>query len=203
MNSGQTAERVYDAIKRRIMAHEVRPGDRLDPAVLAEALASSVTPVRDALHMLAGEGLVEAWTSGGFHAPSIDEPGLKDLYAWAGEVATVALRGWSADKQAPVGRADAALRRSSADWAAALFDIIGRRSANAEHNRATSLVNGRLHAVRTIEPTVIPDVRRELQAMETAITRDDRAGLRLLIAAYHRKRQRVAADVVRALYRAD
>src|SRR3546814_5703166 len=79
MNSGHTAERVYDAIKQRIMAHEFRPGDRLDPAVLAELLASSVTPVRHALHMLAGEGLVEARTSGGFHLPSIDEPGLEDL----------------------------------------------------------------------------------------------------------------------------
>ena len=203
MNSGQTAERVYDAIKRRIMAHEVRPGERLDPALLADALASSVTPVRDALHMLAGEGLVEAHTSGGFHAPSIDEPALKDLYAWAGEVAMLALRAWPRDKQPLVGRADAALRRAPAAWAAALFDVIGRRSVNAEHSRATIMVNGRLHAVRTIEPQVIQDIRSELQALETAITRDDRGGLRRLIAAHYRRRQRVAADIVRALYRAD
>src|SRR3546814_20892343 len=81
----RSPERVYDAIKQRIMAHEFRPGDRLDPAVLAELLASSVTPGRDALHMLAGEGLVEARTSGGFHLPSIDEPGPEDVSAWAGE----------------------------------------------------------------------------------------------------------------------
>src|SRR3546814_2721046 len=112
MNSGHTAERVYDAIKQRIMAHEFRPGDRLDPAVLAELLASSVTPVRDALHMLAGEGLVEARTSGGFHLPSIDEPGLEDLYAWAGEVAALAIRAWPRGKPPTVGRADPALRRS-------------------------------------------------------------------------------------------
>src|SRR3546814_14778609 len=86
------------------MANELRPGDRLDPAVLAELLASSVTPVGDALHMLAGEGLVEARTSGGFHLPSIDEPGLEDLYAWAGEVAALAIRAWPRGKPPPVGR---------------------------------------------------------------------------------------------------
>ncbi|MGK4455738.1 GntR family transcriptional regulator, partial [Klebsiella pneumoniae] len=59
MNSGPTAERVHEALKRRIMGREFRPGDRLDPAVLAAPLSSSVTPVRDALHLLTGEGLVE------------------------------------------------------------------------------------------------------------------------------------------------
>lgn len=183
------------------MAHEVRPGDRLDPAMLAESLSSSVTPVRDALHMLAGEGLVEARTSGGFHSPSIDEPGLKDLYAWAGEVAGLALRAWPRGKQPPFGRMDATARLSPADRAAALFETIGSRSANAEHGRATELVNGRLHAVRTIESQAIDDVRSELQSLASAIARDDRAVLRGLLAAYFRKRRRVAADLVRALYR--
>lgn len=203
MNSGATTERVYDALKRRIMTHEVRPGDHLDPAMLAESLASSVTPVRDALHMLAGEGLIEARTSGGFHSPSINEPGLKDLYAWAGEVAVLALRAWPRGKQPSVGRADTALRRSPADWAAAIFGIIGRRSTNAEHTRATELLNGRLHAVRTVELLVIHEVQAELQTITTAITRDDRVALRKLVAAYCKRRQRVAADIVRALYRAD
>lgn len=202
MNSGQTAERVYDAIKRRLMAHEVRPGDRLDPAMLAESLSSSVTPVRDALHMLAGEGLVEARTSGGFHVPSIDEPALKDLYGWAEEVAILSLRAWPRDKSPTAARADAVLQGASADWTAAVFGTIGARSDNAEHDRATQLINDRLHAVRTVEPSVIPDVRPELQALTIAAARDDRAALRRLIGAHYRKRRRVASDIVRSLYRA-
>src|SRR3546814_1139798 len=90
-----------------------------------------------------------------------------------------------------------------ADWAAAMFDTVGRRSANAEHGRATGLINGRLHAVRTVESQVIDDVRAELQALATAITCDDRVALRRLIVAYHKRRLRMAADIVRALYRAD
>ncbi|QCI78807.1 GntR family transcriptional regulator [Hankyongella ginsenosidimutans] len=44
---------------------------KLEPAGLAAELNSSVTPVRDALHRLAGERLVESWTSEGFHLPHV------------------------------------------------------------------------------------------------------------------------------------
>src|SRR3546814_5699714 len=82
-----------------------------------------------------------------------------------------------------------------------MLDPVVRRSANAEHGRATGSINGRLHAVRTVESQVIDDVRAELQALATAITRDDRVALRRLIVAYHKRRLRMAADIVRALYR--
>jgi DNA-binding GntR family transcriptional regulator len=49
-------------------------------ALLAEQLSASVTPVRDALNTLTGEGLVEP-PGGGFHLPPLDEPGLRDMFA--------------------------------------------------------------------------------------------------------------------------
>lgn len=104
MNSGATAERVHEALKRRIMGREFRPGDRLDPAVLAAPLSSSVTPVRDALHLLTGEGLVETRTSGGFHIPALDEPALKDLYDWSAELLALAIRGWPRSETATIAQ---------------------------------------------------------------------------------------------------
>ena len=68
MNSGPTSERVYGALRERILANVFAPGARLDPAVLASELASSVTPVRDALHLLAGEQLVEVRPGDLIHA---------------------------------------------------------------------------------------------------------------------------------------
>ena len=94
MNSGATAERVHEALKARIMGREFRPGDRLDPAILAVPLASSVTPVRDALHLLTGEDLVETRTGDGFHVPALDEPALKDLYDWSAELVALAIHAW-------------------------------------------------------------------------------------------------------------
>lgn len=202
MNSGPTAERIHDALKRRIMGREFRPGDRLDPAVLAAPLASSVTPVRDALHLLTGEGLVETRTSGGFHIPALDEPALKDLYDWSAELLALAIRAWphSVGSAMPVpGEGD----RPIADRVGVLFLAIARRSANAEHARAIDQLNARLHAARTVEPHVLDKTEEELAAILSAAASEERDLLRRLSLSYHRRRRRAAADIVRAVYRVD
>lgn len=92
MNAGPTSTRIYDSLRTWILDRGFRPGSRLNPTLLADALSSSVTPVRDALHLLAGEELVTAAASGSFAMPLIDEPGLIDLYLWNGQVLELALR---------------------------------------------------------------------------------------------------------------
>lgn len=201
MNSGATAERVYEALKKRIMGHEFRPGDRLDPAVLAAPLASSVTPVRDALHVLTGEGLVDTRTSGGFHLPALDEPGLKDLYGWSAELLSLALRGWPRSVDASGIQAQAPEHATVADMTAGLFLAIGRRSLNREHARAIVRLNGRLHAVRIVERHVIESAEREVTEIASKFARGERDALRRLSASYHGRRRRMAADIVRAAYR--
>jgi len=203
MNSGATAERVYDALKRRLMMREFRPGERLDPAALAETLSSSVTPVRDALHMLTGELLVETRTSDGFHVPSVDEPGLKDLYDWMSEVLVLAIRASRRNELGPPSPAASSVASGqSADRAAELFAMIGRCSRNAEHHRAIVSLNMRLHAVRTVEPFVLEGIESEVDALAAAAAAGDWRETQRLSLAYHRRRRRSAADIVRALYRA-
>lgn len=203
MNSGATAERVHEALKRRIMSREFRPGDRLDPAVLAAPLSSSVTPVRDALHLLTGEGLVETRTSGGFHIPALDEPALKDLYDWSAQLLALATRGWPRPDAAAIAQGSGQDDRSIADRTAAVFLSIARRSPNGEHQRAVDRLNARLHAIRTVEPQVLDQVEEELAAVVSAVAKGARDTLRRLSTSYHRRRRRVAADIVRAVYRAD
>ncbi|MGH1557293.1 GntR family transcriptional regulator [Caulobacter segnis] len=62
--------------KTQLLDGVYQPGERLDAAVLAERYFWSITPVRAALHRLAGERLVEARSNEGFTAPSNlrDEP---------------------------------------------------------------------------------------------------------------------------------
>ncbi|PKP92522.1 MAG: hypothetical protein CVT77_08675 [Alphaproteobacteria bacterium HGW-Alphaproteobacteria-16] len=202
MNSGATTERVQEALKARIMGRDFRPGDRLDPAVLAAPLASSVTPVRDALHVLTGEGLVETRTGGGFHVPALDEPGLKDLYAWSAELLALVLRAWPRPHPAIVMARSAQDDRPIAERVAAAFLAIARRSPNSEHARAIDRLNARLHAARTVEPLVLDNVDEELAAVAAAAAAGERGLLRRLNTAYHRRRHRAAADIVRAVYRA-
>jgi DNA-binding GntR family transcriptional regulator len=52
------AARAYEGIRRRILSGGFRPGEHLREAHLAELTGASRTPVRDALRLLTGEGLV-------------------------------------------------------------------------------------------------------------------------------------------------
>jgi DNA-binding GntR family transcriptional regulator len=54
------AEMVYDAIRDAIVASRLAPGDQVTEAALAEQLAVSKTPVREALQQLEYIGLVES-----------------------------------------------------------------------------------------------------------------------------------------------
>ena len=67
------------------------PGDRLEPALLSEELNASVTPVRDALHRLTGERLVEAPRHEGFRTPMMTETPLRQLYSWHLDLLLLAL----------------------------------------------------------------------------------------------------------------
>lgn len=52
-------EWVEDQLRRALLSGELRPGERLLTAPLAERFQVSPTPLREALHRFAGEGLVE------------------------------------------------------------------------------------------------------------------------------------------------
>ncbi len=56
-------QRVYGEIKRRILAGELHPGDRLNEKELAAVMGVSPTPVREALNKLRGDGFIRysAW----------------------------------------------------------------------------------------------------------------------------------------------
>ena len=54
MTPSGTFERVYFALKDKLRRGLLKPGERLEPAALSDELFASVTPIRDALHRLAG-----------------------------------------------------------------------------------------------------------------------------------------------------
>lgn len=199
MNSGFTSERVYTALKRRLLDGEFRPGERLDPAHLSETLSSSVTPVRDVLNILRGEGLVETRTGEGFFRPNLTAPDLEDVYAWSDQVLALALRQWPVPP--PPARPGDAANGTIAERTADLFLEIAARSANFEHKRAIISVNDRLQAVRTIEGQVLEEIETELAAIARAVANGDARDVGKCLFAYHRRRRRLVSDLVRAVYR--
>jgi DNA-binding GntR family transcriptional regulator len=198
MNSGPVSERIYETLKQRILTNAFMPGAHLDPTVLNDELASSVTPVREALYRLAGERLVDMRTGGGFHMPFIDEPGLQDLYSWHAGAVLAAIRLWP---RATLARPEAPAPFSSELTAAGVFEAIGRCAANSEVTQAIARLSDRLNAIRTVEEHVLDGIGFELEALDNELARQHRGALRGAVTRYHRRRHGAAAAIVRALYR--
>lgn len=74
------SEQVAERLRERILAGHVRPGDRIRQEDVAEELGTSRLPVREALRILAAEGLVELEANKGAHVPVLDLDELSILY---------------------------------------------------------------------------------------------------------------------------
>ncbi|HET7267438.1 MAG TPA: GntR family transcriptional regulator, partial [Oleiagrimonas sp.] len=73
---------VYRQVRRDLRSGRYAPGQRLDPASLAEQFHTSPTPVRFALYRLIGETLIVDHARDGLHIPLLTEVALRDLYDW-------------------------------------------------------------------------------------------------------------------------
>lgn len=78
--AGTSAERVYDDLRALIIGGEYAPGERLRAEALAARFGTSRTPVREALMLLEGDGLVEIEPRRGAVVRAFDPADLVDLY---------------------------------------------------------------------------------------------------------------------------
>ncbi|MGK9054994.1 GntR family transcriptional regulator [Neorhizobium petrolearium] len=72
--------RISDLIRKDIFAGAFVPGQRLKVLDLAERYATSQMPIREALHILQGEGLVQVLPNRGAVVQAINEKFLSDHY---------------------------------------------------------------------------------------------------------------------------
>lgn len=196
MSPGATMERVYHTIKRRIMHGDFAPGERLESILLARELGASATPVRDALHRLAGERLLGSWHQEGFRQPILTEADLHDLYAWSASLLRLALDGALPEPDLP-GEAFGGLRdRTYPAELEQLFRAIAWLSGNRELRYAMMSVIERSHVFRAAELRVEPLCRDAVAAMDEDFRFGRWSALRSKIARFHRRRARLAGRVV-------
>jgi len=79
-NAISVREKTYDYLKSNILSGRFVPGERLAEEHLAEELGVSRTPVREALHKLEQEGLIEPLESRGFCVPHDSPEEIEDLF---------------------------------------------------------------------------------------------------------------------------
>lgn len=202
MNAGPTSIRIYDALVNQLRKRGHKPGTRLDPVLIANELGTSPTPVRDALHILAGEELVVALPNGGFTTPNFDEQSLSDLYRWNGDVLIAALR-----CQEPQGSSPAPEEikdRDNVDLAdriAAMFQWIADGSSNSEHARAQARINARLRNARLAEMPVVKEGDADLNPMVLYFGLNMFSDVRRLVERYTIRRKRLVGKIIMNMHR--
>jgi DNA-binding GntR family transcriptional regulator len=192
-----TFERVYTALKQQLGDGPFRPGERLEPAVLSDQLNASVTPVRDALHRLTGERLVEAPRHDGFRVPLLTETMLRHLYAWHLDILLLAIARPGAERPGELpakseGGADERLKLAFAELATI--------SNNPEHLAALRNAAERLEPYQRLEREFLDAVEDETEEIVAAIRARDRKALRRSLVHYHRRRQRVVPALLDKLH---
>ena len=79
ITSSRLTDLAYEAITAWIVNGELHPGDRLDVKWLAKKLEVSLTPVKNALSLLANEGLVQIIPRNGTYVTSVSRRSLEEV----------------------------------------------------------------------------------------------------------------------------
>lgn len=202
MTPGAVFERVHAALRSHLGDGTLAVGDPLEPAHLASDLMASITPVRDALHRLVGERLVEPAPGGGFRVPLLTEVGLRQLYDWNQRLLLLAIG--DAPRRAERQRVGLPGPVNEHDQGAALFAAIAQLSLNPECAIALAGVSGRLASVRRREQDLLgrDDLARERDELIGLIERERWTDLKRGLIRYHRRRLKLVGDLVAILHRA-
>ncbi|KLJ02115.1 hypothetical protein WQ56_04645 [Luteimonas sp. FCS-9] len=184
-----TLPKVWDAcdkIRHAIVRGRFVPGQRLEPAILADELTTSLTPIRNALYRLSGERLVDAHSRDGFYVPLPTEAALRHLYEWMEERLLACLARGASPNGRPYKRPAPHDGPAEATWQ--LFDTIARRTRQPELRHAAQYANDRLAPIRIAKRALFPDAHAELDELISAWEGAEITRLGRALRAYHARR---------------
>lgn len=197
MSPPGTFERVYAAIRQQLRDGLYRPSDRLEPALLSDELDASVTPVRDALHRLTGERLVEAPRHEGFRVPMMTETLLRYLYAWHLDLLLLAVMKHQTTALAEeTAKNDGRGQIPVHERQNALFLALARSAGNPEHVAVLEALSHRLEPVQRLEQLFLDETEAETNEIVRALQAHDRKALRSSLIRYHRRRLRIVPELL-------
>lgn len=192
MSPAHVLEPTYQHLKRGLMQGNWRPGERLEALRLADEFGVSMTPVRDCLNRLVGEGLVDMIPGEGYRVPRISEKMLRDMIGLNAILLEFALL-----QPVNVGELHRA-EHSVEDYAgrvAVLFGNIAQRSGNIALIEALQSLGERMHAVRRWEPQLFSDCVQEVEVLERKLTGNAKK-LSAQMRKYHERRLASVAELV-------
>jgi DNA-binding GntR family transcriptional regulator len=90
-------QKVYEYLRESILSGEIHPGERIVESDIASRIGTSRTPVREALHSLEREGLLESTPRIGYAVTTISESEVSELSGIRLALEDLALR-WALEK---------------------------------------------------------------------------------------------------------
>ena len=187
-------ERTLDLLRRRLRAGAFGHGQPLPILTLAEDLAVSATPIREALARLAGEGLIDR-AANGYVTLRHDVGGVSDLYHLDEVYALAALTA----VRHPLAKPFAAIDHGfDEDGYLDRTEVMLARLGGAQNRALWAARRGlwdRLAPLRRAEARVLDGLDGELTALEEAEPINIRA---TDLRAYYRRRMRAAAAILAA-----
>lgn len=194
MSPAHVFQPTYDRLKRELMQGVWLQNVRLETARIAEDYGVSVTPVRDSLNLLVGEGMITFRPGEGYRTKVITERDIAELL----NVNLVLLRA-AIDTAPDVPRHhDLQASRQEDQYAAAvstLFHDMALASGNRVLAGIVERLSERLHQMRMKEHLVFADLDAEMTALRESFSLSPSAAKDEL-AGYHDRRIRAAGKII-------
>lgn len=194
-------DRVYQAIKARLVACDFPPGERIYLEPIAETLGVSTTPVREAMNRLAERDLVIKAENKGFFAMTLSEARLRGHYDLTRLVLTYGLEDLLPEAlqemhhYAPIAEIVNRLNRRTitdvgtlARYTGEIFAAMAALIDNPAVQLTVDRANDHLFFIRTLECRHIGDVQLELRQFCELLLSGKRDELVFAIHAYHEQR---------------
>ena len=165
---GNLTDVAYRAIREHILENYV-PGQPLGQQELADKLAVSKTPVREALRRLAEEGLARQVPNRGYWMVQLAEQDIKEIYevreALEGMTARLAALKMPPDELTRLQDLFASVAEDSAETGEDLMEEIGdqlhqailKSAGNGRITRVLSLINGQLDIVKMMGRAMVTE----------------------------------------------
>ena len=164
MSPAHVLEPTYRRLKNALLEGRFQAGAKLEAMRLADDFGVSMTPVRDSLNQLVGEGLVDLTPGEGFRVPLLTEQALRDIL----QVNALLL------EQAPdndhksltINEGSNDTRGAYADRLARAFRDIAASSGNRFRVHLVERISDRLQPLRELEPVIWPGAPHALEQIE-------------------------------------
>lgn len=166
----------------------------LDPTDIAQRSGLFPEIWHEALHRIAGTGLVDQDEGRGFVVPLASASHFVQMLDWQERLLLLAVDGQCRPMR-PMELVDRHVHRQIGQ----LFVLAAQATMSASHDRAMTLAASKVAPYRTGEPEVFDDLSDEAEALESDLRSGDLASARRAVRSYHDRRRQAAPLLLQSL----